>query len=128
MKILELLRKKGVMRAQVATAMLFIISFIVLMILFIFAAPMATHISAYVTKAGVEQLEEANAVFAQIQDENVAATLTESTTAAKDTMITTSQLGIYLSKYGWVLVLVIVLIVMYLRSRMITEYERRGLV
>lgn len=127
-KILGRLFGRHKLRGQVATAMLFIIAFIILMVMFILAAPIATRMSSEITKQGVSLLTESNEVFSQIGDQEVSQTLVEATTSAKDTMIETSFIGIVLSKYGWVLVLVIVAIVMFLRSRMIVERESRGLV
>lgn len=115
-------------RGQVATAMLFIVVFLFLLVFFMMAAPLASRFSAEVTATGVELLKDTNNVAAEISDENISATITGIASEAVTAMETNTVIGLTLSQYSWVMLVAIVALVMYLRSRVIVERERRGLV
>lgn len=108
--------------------MIFIVTFLFLLVFFMLAAPMTSRFSTEITKAGVELLEDTNAVASEIGDEGVRDTITGMATDAVSSMETNTVIGLTLSEYAWVLLVAIIALVIYLRSRMIVEREKRGLV
>lgn len=93
-----------------------------------FAAPLTSRFATEMTATTVSLLTDINEVASQIQDANISATITGMTTDAITANETNAAIGLTMSKYSWVLLVAIVALVMYLRSRVIVERERRGLV
>ena len=111
-------------------AIWFSVFFVIIILLLItaFAAPILTRMSTAFYTAGQDIIMEANESITSIQDETVrhqiGATLTNAQLATQTNIEITS--GIF--QYSWVFITALIVIVGFLFTRRIVEFQNRGII
>ena len=125
-------RKKNANRTgRKAQVSLMIVFFIVAMLIVVIAAvlaPLGVDINTKFYEAGEEILLDANASIAAINDSGVRAEIYETVGDAMDNTQTNIEVNAAVFKYGWVFVLVMACLVVFLYTRRLVEYGGSGLI
>lgn len=111
-------------KGQVAFFLLFLFIATVMVILTAVAAPFGSKLATEFYSAGEDLLISGQETAAEIQDPEVAATLNASFQTAINSATTNIQVSNGLYQYGWVFVLVLVVIVLYLVTRQTVAFQR----
>ncbi len=120
---MQKIKKKG----QVSLYLVYIIVFIVVIFLTAFFAPLATLINANLYVAGERLILDANETISQISDATVKAEIQGILGTAQEATITNIEANAFMFQYGWVFILIIISLVMFLYSRTLVEFNtQRG--
>lgn len=111
-------------RGQLSFSLVFLLSFIILVVIFAVMIPLGTTFITGMYQGGEDILTQANDTAQLIQDDSVRENVTSLITSA--TTATTENVSILTSayKYGWVLILFIIAVMIALRARLIVEYNQ----
>ena len=123
MKLRKLLRQR---KGQVVLYIFFIISAIIIITIAAVFAPMGVLFNTKMIQAGEDILGEAQDEIDLIQDTRVQAAVNSTVDAAFDAATTNINVNANIFQYGWLVMIILVGLIVFMQSRTIVEYNRRG--
>lgn len=120
--------KKPCKKAQVSMYFVFIITAIIIIVISAVLAPMGVLFNIKMYEAGENILLQANESISGINDPTVRAAIYNVTESALDAGQTNIEVNSDIFQYGWILVIVLSGIVIFIFTRRTVEYSGGGMV
>lgn len=114
-------RRKGV----VGYFMVFVFLAVVLVVLFGVATPMLIDISAALYRAGEPALDDAQNWIDQIENATVKDQIQDALDSSRDSLPQQIDILAFFYQYGWVIIIVVTLFVIFMATRVQVEQEIR---
>ena len=121
-------RRKKAKRGQISLMLVFFITAILIVLIAAVLAPLGAQINVEFYAAGERILLEANDSIANINDSAVRAEVYSTIGDALDNQQTNIEVNAAIFKYGWVFVLVLACLVVFLYTRRLVEYGGSGFI
>jgi cell division protein YceG involved in septum cleavage len=115
-------------KAQVTMYITFFILTLVLITIFSFIVPMGVKFNSVMYVNGEKIIISSNQTISEIQDAEIKAQIIESNRKALAATQNNIEINNALYQYGWVFLLLITLIVIFLQTRLLVEVNRGGVV
>lgn len=109
-------------RGQVMMSLIFIIAAVVIILVSAVLAPMGVLFNTKMVEAGEDILLQANDSVSNIQNATIRNSIIASTSSALDAADNNIEVNNALFQYGWVFVLVLACIVVFIFTRRLIEY------
>ena len=118
----------GRLKAQLTFVFVFIVASVILVSVSAVFAPMMVLFNAEMYAAGDDILNQANSSINNISDATIKAEIQAAIGQAQDATQTNIDVGTDLFQYGWVLLLILLAVIIYLIARQNIEFSGRGFV
>jgi hypothetical protein len=110
-------------RGNITLYLVFLIVAIILVLISAVLAPLGVLFNTEMFKAGENILSLAQADIDEIQDAAIKSEINDTITSAKTATLDNISVTSALFKYGWVFILVIIALIIFLFSRRLVEYQ-----
>lgn len=111
---------------QISLFFVFIFLGIIVILISAVFAPMMTVFSSEMYKAGEDMLIQANGTIAQINNTEIRTQIQAAIGEGLDATQTNIEVSTDLYQYGWVILLFVVFLVIFILSRQIVEINQQG--
>lgn len=105
--------------------MIFVFLAVILLILFALVVPLIQYVNLNLYAAGEGILADANVVAAGIENDAIRAEMVDAIGAESSVIPTSVQALSVFFQYGWIIIIIMVMLVMFIYTRQSVEYEVR---